>query len=142
MDFLKNFLSEKKYGFYVTVIVSLFAVISGIIFVGLYGGSRDFSVFADVCLFLCLIPLAMSLFKPTAKYAHYVLYVLILFALLGYVKGMYLYVSEVMVGIDEYEYSARFILCTILVIINVVASFVNCFFKQVKDEVKEEVAHE
>ena len=132
MDFLKKLTADKSYGFYVTISISVFSVITGIIYNVVYGGSRDYNLFANICLYLCLIPLVLAFIKPTAKISHYILYGIILLAFLGYVQGVYLYVSEVFVGIDEHEFSPRFILCTILFAITLIGGTANCFLRQEK----------
>ncbi len=138
MNFFKKLLADKSYGFYVTIALSVLAVITAIIYNVVYGGSRDYNLFANICLYLCLIPLVLAFIKPASKISHYVLYGLVLLAFLGYVMGIYLYVSEVFVGIDEHEFSARFILCTILFTITLVCGTANCFFKQAKEEIADE----
>ena len=64
-----------------------------------------------------------------------------------YVDGVYLYVSEVMVGIDEKSFSSAFLVSTVFFVITLVTAIVDIFLPQVKskekvEETKEEAVNE
>lgn len=130
---IKHYLESKNYGFYVSLAVSLLMLISGIVYQALFGAARDYSVGVMVVM---VIGFAFSVVLLVLKQDKLVPYALGIFALTGlllFVSSIYLYVSEVMVGIDyEKALVTPFIAVTILYALTFVGALVNCWFPQLK----------
>ncbi len=136
MDFLKKFFSGKSYGFYVTLVVSLLLLVSGSVYVSMYGNDqRDYQIWTTVLLFIGFALSIVLIALRQDKYTPYVQGAFGLAALLFFVRKIYWYVSEVFVGIDEVAFNSKFITCTTLFVILFIATLVNCFLPQVKKEV-------
>lgn len=134
MNKLKNYLKNKSYGFYVTVFVMLFTLVTLIVYANAYGSNDRYMSWAGFVIMLVGIVAAVGLtaFKlndwvpPVLALANFI-------ALMLYITKIYNYVVVVMVGIDVASFSTQFLSCTVLFAILIVASIANIFFKQVKE---------
>lgn len=147
MERIKTFLSQKRYGFYVTICASLLAIVTACVYAGLYHDYLSMMSWTAFILLLAtaLVSVAMTLWKYTAPFAPIPVAVGALAGLLLYVDAMYNYVAVVLVGIDLAGFSASFIVTTVFVALTFVVAVANIFFGQVKEnkeEVKEDLAHE
>lgn len=131
----KNYFKERSYGFYVTLGIVLFSVVTAIVYAALYGDTPRFmawSVFVSLivgavvalaCTFLRLDQLAPAALALTS-----------LIALLRYIRVIYNYVVVVLVGIDVDSFEPRFIASMVLLSILLVASIADIFLKQSKEK--------
>lgn len=143
MERIKTFLSQKRYGFYVTICASVLAVITAIIYAANYHNYLAMMSWPAFVLLLvmALVSIALTFIKFTAPWAPIPVAVGALAGLLLYIKAMYNYVTVVLVGIDLSGFSAQFIICSVFVILTFVVAVANIFFPQVKEDkqIKEEV---
>ncbi len=137
MEKLKNYLQDKKMGFYVTVLATLTALITMIVYVSYYGhGPREANIdcmnwyafyllLAGIILTVALIALRQNFWAPIC------IALFTLVSLMFYIVGVYGYVSVVAVGIDLKTVSPGFLACTILYLVSLVLSYAAVFMKQV-----------
>ena len=99
LEDMKRTISSKRIGFYLALISSLLALISGIIYKIKYDGSDYYSACAfslpivGLCLFVIL-----SLFSKTSKFASIITTVLSFVSFLIFINASYMYLSEVFYG--------------------------------------------
>ena len=99
LEDMKKTISSKRIGFYLALISSLLALISGIIYKIKYDGSDYCSAWAfslpivGLCLFIVL-----SLFSKTSKFASIITTVLSFVSFLIFINASYMYLSEVFYG--------------------------------------------
>ena len=99
LEDMKRTISSKRIGFYLALISSLLALISGIIYKIKYDGSDYYSAWAfslpivGLCLFVIL-----SLFSKTSKFASIITTVLSFVSFLIFINASYMYLSEVFYG--------------------------------------------
>ena len=99
LEDMKRTISSKRIGFYLALISSLLALISGIIYKIKYDGSDYYSAWAfclpivGLCLFIVL-----SLFSKTSKFASIITTVLSFVSFLIFINASYMYLSEVFYG--------------------------------------------
>ena len=99
LEDMKRTISSKRIGFYLALISSLLALVSGIIYKTKYDGSDYYSAWAfslpivGLCLFVVL-----SLFSKTSKFASIITTVLSFVSFLIFINASYMYLSEVFYG--------------------------------------------
>lgn len=137
MEKIKNYLKDKKYGFYISAAAILFSIVTLVVYVCIYGqgprenmDSMSWWAFAFI-----MVGIAGGMTLIIFKQYNFASAALALFNFLAFVffiYGIYPYVSVVMVGIDLEEYSGAFWVCTILFLLTVITSCVSVFAKQTK----------
>lgn len=136
MEFVKKFFSGKGFGFYVTLAISLLFLITGCVYLSVYGKDlRDYSVWTTAFLFVGFGLSVVLVALRQERWTPYVQGVFGMCALLAFIRKIYWYVSEVFVGIDEVAFNSKFIISTTLLAILFVVTIVNCFLPQNKKEV-------
>lgn len=136
MERIKSFLSQKRYGFYVTLCVSILAIVAAIVYAANYHdylAMMSWPAFILLLVLACL-SIALTFLKWTAPWAQIPVAIGSLVALLLFIQAMYNYVVVVMVGIDLAGFSPQFITCSVLFGLTFVAAVANIFFGQVKEE--------
>ena len=99
LEDMKRTISSKRIGFYLALISSLLALVSGIIYKIKYDGSDYYSAWAfslpivGLCVFIVL-----SLFSKTSKFASIITTVLSFVSFLIFINASYMYLSEVFYG--------------------------------------------
>lgn len=136
MNAVSKFLAGKRYGFYVTILVSLLAIVACLVYMAYYAEYVAMMSWPAVITLISLAALSIILAFPrvTAKYAAVPVAVGALVAVLLYIRAMYNYVAVVMVSIDLAGFSPQFILCSVLFIVALIASTADIFFAQIKEE--------
>lgn len=137
-NYLKSLLTlkDKAYGFFVTVGLSIFAIILLIVYFVSYKGvySSGMEVFSwSVFTFLLLIPILniVMFFLKLSKFNNYVTGALVLVTICFFIYSIYYLVSVMATGIDA-TFDAPFISNVILFVILWVGSIVNIFLPQIK----------
>ena len=144
MDFFKKIYSEKRYGFYVTIALSLLFLIAGIVYTVLFSAfKRDFNILTSVMLFVSFGVSLILILLNQSKYANYVQGLLALLCLIFFINGIYLFASEVMTGIDynQKEYMP-FMICAGIMVVTYLVAMVNCFLPQNKSKEAEVESNE
>lgn len=133
-DKFKNYFKNKSYGFYVTIAVAVFTLVTSIVYADSYGSNDRYMSWAGFAIMLVGIAAAAVLVASKQyEWAPPALALANLIALLLYITNIYNYVAVVMVGIDIASFSTQFIACTTLFAIAIVISIADIFFKQVKE---------
>lgn len=124
---LKKIFEGKKFGFYVLLASVVLTLLTGIVYTACYVASaREYNLAASILLFFGFgISLVLVLLNKV-KFLPYILGIINLAALLCYIQGIYLYVSEVFIGIDS-ELETRFIIVTLLYALTYVANICAMF---------------
>jgi len=118
----------------VTVALSLFTLVTSIVYADAYGSNDRYMSWAGFAVMIAGIAVAIVLTAlklndwapPVLALANFV-------ALLLYITNIYNYVVVVMVGIDIASFSTQFVACTVLFAIGLAGSVANIFFRQVKE---------
>lgn len=99
LEDMKKTISSKRIGFYLALISSLLALVSGIIYKIKYYGSDYYSAwtFSLPIVGLCLF-IVLSLFSKTSKFASIITTVLSFVSFLIFINASYMYLSEVFYG--------------------------------------------
>ena len=135
MEGIKGFLSNKRYGFYVTLALIVLSVVTAIVYAVSYG--KYVSMMSWTAFVLLLVgavgAVALIALKQT-KWAYAPLAICAFIALLLFIKHIYNYVAVVVVGIDLSGISGQFLACTVFFALTFLASVVNVFLAQEKEE--------
>lgn len=130
---MKTFLADKSHGFFMSVFVFLFSLVTALVYGISYSGSSDLS--RPVYLVI-LVGAAAALILTSLRRYNWVPVALALgdfAALLLFIKAIYFYVSVVLYGINGSAFSPAFLASTACLILAVVLSVANIFMKQVKE---------
>lgn len=134
MGKINGLLKDKSYGFYVTLALTVLSLVTALIYMALYNGSRYMS-WPSVGIMLGGAAVALVLaFTGLAKWSCVVLALADFAGLLFYVYGIYFYVSIVLVGIQASTFNWQFLLCTVMFVVLLIANIINVFLKQAKEE--------
>lgn len=139
MEGFKNFFKDKGVGYYVTVLATVLALATMIVYVSYYGhGPREANIdcmnWVAFYLILAGIVLTVALLIFNQRFWATVSISLFSFvSLLFYIYGVYGYVSVVAVGIDLKTLSPGFLACTILYVLTIVFAYASVFLKQKKE---------
>lgn len=129
---LKNIFKDKKYGFFVLLGAIVLTLITGIVYTACYSGSpREFNVGSSILLFVGFGLALVLVLINKVKYLPYILGLINLTALLFYIQGIYLYVSEVFVGIDS-DLETRFLVVTAFYALTFIVNLCAIFMPIVK----------
>lgn len=129
----KAFLKDKGIGFFMSVIVLLFSLVTAVVYAVGYSGSSDFS---RPVLITILVGAAAAVVLALLKRYNWVPVALALgnfVALLLFIKSIYFYVSVVMYGINGSAFSPAFTSSTTCLVVALALSIANIFMKQVKE---------
>lgn len=129
----KAFFKDKGIGFFMSVIVLLFSLVTAAVYAVGYSGSSDFS---GPVLIAILAGAAAAVILALLKRYNWVPVALALgnfAALLLFIKSIYFYVSVVMYGINGSAFSPAFTSSTTCLAVALVLSIANIFMKQVKE---------
>ena len=141
LEDMKRTISSKRIGFYLALISSLLALVSGI----KYDGSDYYSAWAfslpivGLCLFVVL-----SLFSKTSKFASIITTILSFVSFLIFINASYMYLSEVFYGgfnmkaIQEMD--KEYIISLFMFLISGIVGNVSIYQKQ--NKLEEDNKHE
>lgn len=130
---VKEYLRDKKYGFFVTVALMVLSVVTMIIYASIYGNTRFMSwagfgiILGGVVLAAILIVLKQYRFVPALLLAANFL------GFLLYVYYIYFHVSVVLVGIQSSGFPPEFFLNVVFFVLTLVVSVANVYFPQVEE---------
>ena len=130
---IKEYLKDKRVGFWVSASLVLLTLITAIVYGVCYAGTENISWGAFAFLIVAAAGSAALIAFKQYKYVPYLQAILIFLSLLFFIYGIYYYVSVVMVGIDLDHFDPEFYACTILFVIIFAASVANVFLKQTKE---------
>lgn len=145
LEDMKRTISSKRIGFYLALISSLLALVSGIIYKIKCDGSDYYSAWAfslpivGLCVFIVL-----SLFSKTSKFASIITTVLSFVSFLIFINASYMYLSEVFYGgfnmkaIQEMD--KEYILILFMFLISGIIGNVSIYQKQ--NKLQEDNKHE
>ncbi len=133
MNKLKGFISDKSYGFYVTLVAILFTLATAIVYVVGYGKDLDMSWLAFALLLVgallnCVLIALKQNFWGTIAMA-----LADFGALLIFVYKIYFYVSVVAYGINGTAFSPAFTSSSTMLVLALIISVVATFTKQRKE---------
>jgi len=134
---MKKFLSDKTYGFYVTLGLAVLSIglmiIYDVSYKGFYSNNKEvFSWGSFICLFIWIIPFAASLFyKKLFRFANYIACICISLSTFFFIYGIYYWISVMSTGIDA-RFDSTFFLNAIMFIVLWIGSLVNVFLPQIK----------
>lgn len=138
MNFLKEYFSDKKYGFYVVLGTMLMSIITMIVYVAGYSKTRYMSWVAFALLIIaCVITAALLVFKMY-KLAPAALLACNFLSLLCFIYYIYFFVSSVMTGIQFSAFPPEFMATVIFYGITLVSSVACVFMPMVKDKEESE----
>ena len=134
-----NVFKDRAYGFYITLLAIVLSLITAIVYVANYKNDVSFMSWLAFAMLLvgAIVGLVCAFFR-IPELGQAVLGVTSLVALLFFVKFLYGYVAVVAVGIDVDGLEPRFIICSILFVLTLIASIVSIFAKQTIEQKEEE----
>ncbi len=126
-----NVFKDRAYGFYITLLAIALSFITAIVYVVNYKNDVSFMSWLAFAMLLvgAVVGLVCAFFR-IPELGQAVLGVTSLIALLFFVKFLYGYVAVVAVGIDVDGLEPRFLACSVLMVLTLVASIVSIFAKQ------------
>ena len=133
MSHLKSFFHDKAYGFYASIFVFVFSLVTAIVYVIGYHNSSDMS---EPVLYAILAGLLLAVILAALKRYNWVPVVLALSdfaALLLFIDSIYFYVSVVLYGINGSAFSPAFLSSTVLLLLSLAFSVINIFLRQIKE---------
>ena len=131
---MKKLLGNKSYGYYITLALSVLSVVTAVVYLVMYNGSRYMSAPAAILPILgAVAAVGLGFVRGGGKAANAVLALCDFVALLFYIYGIYFYVSVVMVGIQASSFNSQFVICTVLFVVLLIANLINVFLKQEKE---------
>ncbi len=131
---MKKLLGNKSYGYYITLALSVLSVVTAVVYLVMYNGSRYMSAPAAVLPIVgAVAAVGLGFVRGGGKAANAVLALCDFVALLFYIYGIYFYVSVVMVGIQASSFNSQFVICTVLFVVLLIANLINVFLKQEKE---------
>ena len=131
---MKKLLEKKAYGYWVTLVLSVLSVVTAVVYMVMYSGSRYMSMPAVILPIVgAAAAVGLGFVRNGGKWANAALALCDFVALLFYIYGIYFYVSVVMVGIQASTFNSQFVICTGLFAFLFVANLVNVFLKQEKE---------
>lgn len=130
---VKQFFSDKRYGFYVTIVSMVMSIVAAIVYVMSYHAYVNFMSWTAFVMFLVGVVLSVILLVLRRyTFATLILFAGDLLGLLFYVRHIYSYVQVVVAGVDIASFSSNFILSTVFISIAFVLSIVSVFLPQCK----------
>ena len=134
-----NVFKDRAYGFYISLLAIVLSLITAIVYVANYKNDVSFMSWLAFAMLLVggIVGLVCAFFR-IPELGQAVLGVTSLVALLFFVKFLYGYVAVVAVGIDVDGLEPRFIICSILFVLTLIASIVSIFAKQTIEQKEEE----
>ncbi len=139
MNFLKEYFSDKKYGFYVTLACMLLSVITSVVYVSIYSSTRFMSWAAFAFILVGVVLTAGLIAFKQYRFAPALMLATNFVGLLFYVYYIYFFVSSVMVGIQFSGFPPEFIINVIFFVLMLVASVVCVFMPQADEKQEKEV---
>lgn len=139
----KDYLKNKAIGFWFSVGIGAFALVTAVVYVACYAGTDNINWVSFALMLAAFIVSAVLIpLNKFVKYLPYVQALLIFLSLLFFIYGIYYYVSVVAVGIDLDHFGPEFFVCVILFVIAIGVSIANVFLPQEKEKEKAPVADE
>jgi len=132
---LKQNVSQKTYGFFVTLALVVLNIVTAILYASFYGKYVAYINWPAV--YVMIIGSVVSVVLSILGLDDFATALLALVAFTGfllYAMKIYGYIAVVMVGIDLTEFSAEFITLTVFFVICLVGGIANIFLKQKKTE--------
>ncbi len=141
---LKKIISGRTVGFYLATATALLSLVTAIVYVVGYGDSEYMSWTAFALLLAAFAAfVGMTLFSVTVPWAPVALCGLDFIAFLLYIHAIYMYLSEVFYGGVTLSAMAQlnsfFVICTVFMLIAVIAGNVSVYLKQEKEQEDEQV---
>lgn len=135
---LKQNVSQKTYGFYVTLALAVLNIVTAILYASFYGKYVAYINWPAVYVMIIgsLVSVVLSVFGLD-DFATALLALVAFTGFLLYAMKIYGYIAVVMVGIDLTEFSPEFITLTVFFVICLVGGIANIFLKQKKTEAVE-----
>lgn len=136
---MKKLLSNKAYGFFVTLVLAVVSIVTMIVYLASYKGviatnstKEIFSWPAFIFLLVFVVLFVASLFiRNYFKYLNYIACVCLTLSACFFVYGIYYQVSVMATGIDA-KFNFTFFFNTFLFVILWIASIANVFLPQEK----------
>ena len=128
-----KFFEDKGYGFFMSMFVFVFSLVTAIVYAVGYSNSSDRSWSVIIAI---VAGLALALILTALKRYNWVPVALALgdfVALLMFIQSIYFYVSVVLYGINGSAFSPEFMSSTVFLLLALVFSVANIFMKQVKE---------
>lgn len=121
MERVKKFLACKGVGYYLTLPALIFCIVALCLYV--QNGVTSFNpelntsaiVYVSICIALCVISIAVD-FKPV----KYIAYLLCLYAFMWFVYSQVTYIANIIVAIDNTEWSGGFISTAVFFVLSFV----------------------
>ena len=131
---MKKLLENKSYGYWITLALSVLSVVTAVVYMVMYNGSRYMSMPAAILPIVgAVAAVGLGFVRGGGKCANAVLALCDFVALLFYIYGIYFYVSVVLVGIQASSFNSQFVICTALFAVLLIANLINVFLKQEKE---------
>ena len=131
---MKKLFENKAYGYYITLLLSVVSVVTAVVYIVHYNGSRYMSMPAAILPIVgAVAAVILGFVRGGGKCANAILALCDFVALLFYIYGIYFYVSVVLVGIQASSFNSQFVICTTLFAGLLIANLINVFLKQEKE---------
>ena len=131
---MNGYFSDKKYGFFVTLCLTLLAIVTAIVYATTYGDTRYMAWPAFFILLIgAAVAIALIVFKQY-RFAPSVLLCAVFVALLLFIYHIYFFISSVLVGIQYSAFPPEFIANVVLLAVSLVISVVNIFLPQAEEK--------
>lgn len=130
---MKTFLANKGYGFFMSIFVFLFSLITALVYAVSYSGSSDLSQPVYLAILLGAVVAFMLALAKRYNWVPVALALGNFAALLLFIKSIYFYVSVVLYGINGSAFSPAFLASTVCLSLAVVFSIADLFMRQVKE---------
>lgn len=133
---MKEYFSDKKYGFFVTLGAMLLSLITAVVYVSIYGKTRFMSWAAFAIILVGVVGAAALIVFKLYRYAPALLLVANFVGLLLYAYYIYFFISSVAVGIQFSGFPPSFFANIVFFALTLTASVACTFMAQVKREEK------
>lgn len=133
---MKEYFSDKKYGFFVTLGAMLLSIITAIVYSCIYAKTKFMSWAAFAIILVGVVGAAALIVFKLYRYAPALLLVANFVGFLLYVYYIYYYVSATLVGIQFSGFPSSFVANVVFFALTLTASIACTFMAQVKREEK------
>ena len=134
----KNFLSTKRFGFFVLVGSIILSIITGIIYAVSYHAYANYMSWLGFWMFLAggFVGLILCIFRQD-EFAAGANAAGTFVGLCLFIRHIYMYVQNITVGLDVASVSTGFITCVVFISLAFVVSVVSIFLPKKKEVAKE-----
>ena len=134
MSKLKDFLSDKSYGFYVTLVAIAMTVATAIVYAVSYGHDLDMSWWAFALLVVGAFINVVLIFLKQNFWGSILMALCDFLAVLIFIYPVYFYLSVVAYGINDSAFSPAFTSSTTMLVLTLIISIASTFMRQRKEK--------